>query len=117
MFLTRWDTYVLQAAHEVVADRRARQVGRVRAAPDVEEVVRAQHGVVLLGVARGGEDPVHQDGHLTRPFKMAEGKEKQKGDLKPNRKKWPDYFMPHLLVCVELALMLTLGGNYKNRVL
>lgn len=60
-------THIFQAAHEVVADRGARQVSRVQAAPDVEEVVRAQHGIVLLGVTRGGEDPVHQDRHLVKP--------------------------------------------------
>ena len=65
-------THVLEAAHEVVADRRARQVGRVGAAPNVEEVVRAQHSVVLLRVACGGQDPVHRDGHLPSPGREGE---------------------------------------------
>ena len=52
-------TYVLEAAHEVVADWGSGQVGRVGAPPDVEEVVGAQHGVVLLGVASGGENTIH----------------------------------------------------------
>lgn len=56
--------YLFQAAHEVVADRRSRQVGRARAPPDVEKVVRAQHGVVLLRVTCGGQDPVHGYRHL-----------------------------------------------------
>lgn len=64
MLQGRSSTYIFQAAHEVVADWRARQVGRVQAAPDVEEVIGAQHGVVLLSVAGGGEDAIHQDGDL-----------------------------------------------------
>lgn len=60
-------THVLETAHEVVADRGARQVGCVGAAPNVEEVIRAQHGVILLRVACGGQDPVHRDGHLPSP--------------------------------------------------
>lgn len=52
-------THVFQTAHEVVADRGAWQVGRVLTAPDVEEIVGAQHGVVLLGVTSGGEYTVH----------------------------------------------------------
>ena len=60
----RGRTHVFEAAHEVVADRGAGQVGRVLTPTDVEEVVGAQHGVVLLGVARGGQDAVHQDGDL-----------------------------------------------------
>ena len=61
----RWAAaHLLQAAHEVVADWGAGQVGGAGAAAHVEEVVRAEHGVVLLGVARGGQDPVHGDGDL-----------------------------------------------------
>lgn len=68
-------TYILQAAHEVVAGRRARQVRRVQATPYVEEVIGAQHGVVLLCVAGGGEDAVHQDRHLEQPMRSrAHGK-------------------------------------------
>lgn len=52
-------THIFQTAQEVVANRRARQVGCVQAAPYVEEIIGAQHGVVLLSVARGGENPVH----------------------------------------------------------
>ncbi len=59
-------THVLQAAHEVVADRRPGQVGRVRASSDVEEVVGAQHGVILLRVSGGGQNAVHRDGDLRR---------------------------------------------------
>ena len=64
MFRGRGRTHVFQAAHEVVADGGAWQVGRVLTPTDVEEVVRAQHGVVLLGVACSGQDAIHQDGHL-----------------------------------------------------
>lgn len=52
-------TYIFQTAHEVVADWGARQVHRVQAAPYVEEIVGAQHGVVLLSVAGGGENPIY----------------------------------------------------------
>ena len=57
--------YLLQAAHEVVADWRPGQVGGAGTTAHVEEVIGAQHGVVLLGVARCGQDAVHRDGHLT----------------------------------------------------
>ena len=61
----RWAAaHLLQAAHEVVADGGAGQVSRAGAPAHVEEVVGAQHGVVLLGVTRGGQDAVHGDGHL-----------------------------------------------------
>ena len=59
-------THVLEAAHEVVADGGAGQVRRVGAPPDVEEVIGAQHGVVLLGVAGGGQYTIHRNGHLER---------------------------------------------------
>ena len=65
-------SHLFEAAHEVIADWRAGQVGRAGAPPHVEEVVRAQHGVVLLGVARGGQDAVHRDGHL---HNKAQGKD------------------------------------------
>lgn len=35
-------------------------------------------------------------------------------DFKSNRKNWPNYFMLHFLILVELSLMLDLEGNYKN---
>lgn len=60
-------THIFQTAHEVVADWGAGQVGCVQASPDVEEIIRAQHGVILLSVAGGGEDPINQDGYLKRP--------------------------------------------------
>lgn len=67
-----WDrgsscTHVFQTAHEVVADWGAGQVRCVQASPYVEEIIRAQHGVILLSVAGGGEDPIDQDGYLKRP--------------------------------------------------
>lgn len=35
-------------------------------------------------------------------------------DFELNRMNWPNYFMLHFLILVELALMLDLEGNYKN---
>lgn len=52
-------SYLFEAAHEVVANRRAWQVCSAGAAPHIEEVIRTQHGVVFLGVACRGEDPIH----------------------------------------------------------
>lgn len=59
-------THVFKAAHEVVADWWAGQVCRVWAPPNVEEVIGAQHGVVFLSVASGGEYTIHWDGHLVQ---------------------------------------------------
>ena len=56
--------HLFQAAHKVVADRRAGQVSGAWTASHVEEVIRAQHGVVLLSVARGGENAIHRYRHL-----------------------------------------------------
>lgn len=105
-------THIFQAAHEVVADRGAWQVSCVEAAPDVEKIIRAQHGVILLSVARGGQYPIHQDRHL----EDASGRQdKTWKDSKSNRKNWPNYFMLHFVIVVEFALMLNLESNYKNR--
>lgn len=51
--------YLLETAHEVVADWRSRQVSSAGASTHVEEVIRAQHSVVFLGVTRGGQNPIH----------------------------------------------------------
>lgn len=64
--------HLFQTAHEVIADWRTRQVGGAGAPAHVEEVVGAQHGVVLLRVARGGQDAVHGDRHL---HNKAQGKD------------------------------------------
>lgn len=58
--------YLSEAAHEVVANWGSGQVCSAGAPTHVEEVVGAQHGVVFLGVACGGQDPVHGDGHLLK---------------------------------------------------
>lgn len=58
-------SYLFQAAHEVVANRWPRKVGSAGASAHVEEIIRAQHGVVFLRVAGGGEDPIDGDGHLS----------------------------------------------------
>lgn len=63
--LLDWDFYLLQAPHKVVADWRSRQVSCARASSHVEEIIRAQHSVVLLGVTRGGQNPIHWYCHLT----------------------------------------------------
>lgn len=57
--------YLLETAHEVVADWRSRQVSGAGAATHIEEVIRAQHGVVFLGVTRSGQNPIHGYCHLT----------------------------------------------------
>ena len=51
--------YLLETTHEVIADWRSRQVSSAGASTDIEEVIRAQHGVVFLGVTRGGQNPIH----------------------------------------------------------
>lgn len=58
------NTHIFKAAHEVVADWWSWQVGRIGAPSDVEEVIRAQHGVVFLSVTSGGQYTIHWDGHL-----------------------------------------------------
>ena len=65
-------SHLFKTAHEVIADWRAGQVSCAGAPSHIEEVVRAQHGVVLLGVACGGQDAVHRDGHL---HNKAQGKD------------------------------------------
>lgn len=59
-------SYLFEAAHEIVANWRSRQVCSAGAPTHVEEIVGAQHGVVFLGVASGGEDPINGDSHLLR---------------------------------------------------
>ncbi|KAK0154379.1 hypothetical protein N1851_003533 [Merluccius polli] len=58
--------YLFKTAHEVVADRGSRQIGCAGASPHIEEVIGAQHGVVFLGVTRGGQYPVHRYRHLAK---------------------------------------------------
>ena len=57
-------THIFKAAHEVVADWWSGQVGSVWAPSYVEEVIRAQHGIILLGVSSGGQYTIHWNGHL-----------------------------------------------------
>lgn len=64
--------YLSEAAHEIVANRRSWQVRGAGAPTHVEEIIRAQHGVVLLRVACGGQDAVHRDRHL---HNKAQGKD------------------------------------------
>lgn len=63
---TQSPSYLFEAAHEIVANRRSGQVGSAGAPTHVEKVIGAQHGVILLGVASSGEDPIHRDSHLLR---------------------------------------------------
>lgn len=56
--------YLLEAAHKVVANWRSGQVGRARAPANIEEVVGAEHRVVLLSVPCGSQNPIHWYGHL-----------------------------------------------------
>lgn len=71
-FLCAGEHHLFETAHEVIADWRTRQVSSAGAATHVEEVVGAQHGIVLLGVARGGQDAIHRDRHL---HNKAQGKD------------------------------------------
>lgn len=64
--------YLLEAAHKVVANRRSWQVGSAGAAPDVEKVIGAKHGVVLLCISSGGENPIHGYSNLDN---KAQGKD------------------------------------------
>lgn len=59
-------SYLSEAAHEIVANWRSGQVGSAGAPAHVEEIIRTQHGVVFLGVASGGEDPINGDCDLLR---------------------------------------------------
>lgn len=59
-------THIFKAAHEVVADRRSRQVCGVGAPANVKEVIRTQHGVVFLGITGGGQNTIYWDGHLVK---------------------------------------------------
>lgn len=96
-----WDrgqcTHIFQAAHEVVADGGAWQVGCVQATPYVEEVIGAQHGVVLLSVAGGGENPVHQYRHLEENMGIFSVEWRKKNT------NWTNYFMLHFLIVTELG--------------
>lgn len=58
------EPYLFKAAHEVVADGWAWQVSGTWASSHIEEVIWAQHGVVLLSVASRGKDAIHRDCHL-----------------------------------------------------
>lgn len=59
-------SYLFEAAHEIVANWRSGQVRGAGAPAHVEKIIRAQHGVVFLGVASSGKDPVNGDSHLLR---------------------------------------------------
>lgn len=59
-------SYLFEAAHEIVANWRSGQVGSAGAPTHVEKIIGAQHGVVFLGVASSGEDPINGDSHLLR---------------------------------------------------
>jgi len=84
-------THIFQTAQEVVADRGAWQVGRVQTASDVEEIIGAQHGVVLLSVACGGENPIHQDCHLEEP-------QQEQGMSNINNRTWRDSYKKNRLI-------------------
>lgn len=57
-------TYLFQATHKVVADRRPRQVCCTWGSSDVEKVIWSKHGIVFLRVACCGQDAVHRYSHL-----------------------------------------------------
>lgn len=57
-------SYLFEAAHEVVANWRSRQVCSAGTTTHVEKIIGTQHGVVFLGVTSSGEDAIHRDSHL-----------------------------------------------------
>lgn len=59
-------SYLFEAAHEIVANWRSRQVRSAGTPTHIEKIIRAQHGVVFLGVASSGEDPIHGYSHLLK---------------------------------------------------
>lgn len=84
--LKRCDLYLFKAAHEVVADGWAWQVRGTWASAHVEEVVRAQHGVVLLSVACRGKDAIHRDCHLAEGHR--DKKKSQQWLYSPIKLRW-----------------------------
>lgn len=63
-FCKSYRTHLFQAAHEIIADGRSRQVGSAWASPHIEEIIWAQHSVVLLSVPCGGQYTIHRYSHL-----------------------------------------------------
>lgn len=72
MNMIKHSSHLFETAHEVIADGRTRQVSSAGAPSHVEEVIRTQHRVVLLGVSRCGQDSIHGDRHL---HNKAQGKD------------------------------------------
>lgn len=70
--------YLFETAHKVVTDWGSRQVCRAGTASNIEKVIRAQHGVVFLRVARRGQNSIHWYGDLDN---KAQGKDTLYSDL------------------------------------
>lgn len=58
-YQTSCDLYLFQASHKVVANRGSGQICSAGTPPNIEKVIRAQHGVVLLSISSGGQNSIH----------------------------------------------------------
>lgn len=72
------DIYLFETAHKVVTDWWPRKVCCAGTASNIEKVIRPQHGIIFLRVARCGKNPIHWYCHLDN---KAQGKDTLYSDL------------------------------------
>lgn len=72
------DIYLFETAHKVVTDWWPWKVCCAGTASNIEKVIRPQHGIIFLRVARCGKNPIHWDCHLDN---KAQGKDTLYSDL------------------------------------
>ena len=72
------DNYLFETAHKVVTDWWPWKVCCAGTASNIEKVIRPQHGVIFLRVARCGKNPIHWYCHLDN---KAQGKDTLYSDL------------------------------------
>lgn len=72
------DIYLFETAHKVVTDWWPWKVCCAGTASNIEKVIRAQHGIIFLRVARCGKNPIHWYCHLNN---KAQGKDTLYSDL------------------------------------
>lgn len=72
------DIYLFETAHKVVTDWWPWKVGCAGTASNIEKVIRPQHGIIFLRVARCGKNPIHWYCHLDN---KAQGKDTLYSDL------------------------------------